>query len=470
MNTTTLLVTSSVLIMGTMAAKFDDLAMAPPMGWNSWNLFKKDITEKDVIEMAEELVNTGMAEAGYEYIVLDTGWRSEHYERPRLLLADQRRFPRGMRFLADYIHAKGLRFGIYASPDATERMETPVNSSREFFDALTYSHWDLDYLKYDWYYLPENENRSLYALKQQALYSVARPVVFNFYQCDASSAKNEEGNPIPQEHPGNTVENDSKRTTNSRVFTKKASNTRISKFLNPGSLHEENDWFKNKSNEVVGVLLERPDSWDSMMELFDRQKKIVQRTGSGHWNDPGMLDVGNDNMTTEEYRTHFSLWCMLAAPLMTGNDLRNMSKETLSILTNREMVSIDQDTSGLHAFCFCNEDDYEIWIKPLESNGKAACLLNRSNRPRTVEVIASLLLRATACGTPDDYLPENYIIRDVWRHEDLHEGDIFCVVVPPHGVVVLKFVRKDLRREEELWMEEEQDRLEERKRKGRERE
>jgi alpha-galactosidase len=416
MNTTTLLVTSSVLIMGTMAAKFDDLAMAPPMGWNSWNLFKKDITEKDVIEMAEELVNTGMAEAGYEYIVLDTGWRSEHYERPRLLLADQRRFPRGMRFLADYIHAKGLRFGIYASPDATERMETPVNSSQEFFDARIYSHWDLDYLKYDWYYLPENEERSLYALKQQALYAVARPVIFSFHERDTSTGKDDE-DPYPQWQPGNAI-----------------------------------------------------DSWDAMMEVFDRQKKIVQRTGPGHWNDPGMLDVGNGNMTTEEYRTHFSLWCMLAAPLMTGNDLRNMSKETLSILTNREMVSIDQDTSGLHAFCFCNEDDYEIWIKPLESNGKAACLLNRSNRPRTVEVIASLLLRATACGTPDDYLPENYIIRDVWRHEDLHEGDIFCVVVPPHGVVVLKFVRKDLRREEELWMEEEQDRLEERKRKGRERE
>jgi alpha-galactosidase len=154
-------------------------------------------------------------------------------------------------------------------------------------------------------------------------------------------------------------------------------------------------------------------------------------------------------MTTEEYRTHFSLWCMLAAPLMTGNDLRNMSEETLGILTNREMIAIDRDTSGWPAFCFRDEGDYEIWIKRLENDEKAACLLNRSNRPKRVEVIASLLLRATACGTPDDYLPDDYIIRDVWRHEDLHEGDIFDVVVPPHGVVVLKFVRKDLRREEE---------------------
>jgi alpha-galactosidase len=401
MNTTTLLVTSSVLTMGTMAAKFDDLAMAPPMGWNSWNLFKKDITEKDVIEMAEELVNTGMGEAGYEYIVLDTCWRSEYDERPRRLLADQRRFPNGMRFLADYIHAKGLKFGIYASPDAAERMEPPGDSSREFFDALTYSHWDLDYLKYDWYYLPENEDRSLYALKQQALYAVARPVIFNFYQCNSFSGKDDEFF-HPQWPPGNTI-----------------------------------------------------DNYDAMMELFDCQKKLVQRTGPGHWNDPGMLDVGNGNMTTEEYRTHFSLWCMLSAPLMTGNDLRNMSEETLGILTNREMIAIDRDASGLHAFCFCNKDDYEIWIKPLEYNEKAVCLLNRSNRSKKVEVIASLLLRATRYGPPDNYLPDDYIIRDVWRHEDLNEGDIFNVVVPPHGIVVLKFVRKDLRREEEQWMEEE---------------
>jgi alpha-galactosidase len=235
--------------------------------------------------------------------------------------------------------------------------------------------------------------------------------------------------------------------------------------LNPGSLHEENDWFKNKSNEVVGVLLERPDSWDSMMELFDRQKKLVQRTGPGHWNDPGMLDVGNGNMTTEEYRTHFSLWCILSAPLMTGNDLRNMSQETLSILTNREMIAIDRDSSELHAFCFSNEDNYEIWIKPLVCNEKAVCLLNRSNKPKKLEVIVPLLLKATRYGPSDDYLPDDYIIRDVWRHENLQEGDIFKLVVPPHGVVVLKFVRKDLRREEEKWMEEEA-RQEERKGKG----
>jgi alpha-galactosidase len=408
MNTTTLLVTSSVLTMGPMAAEFDDLAITPPMGWNSWNLFHNKITEQDVLQMAEVMVNTGMAEIGYEYIVLDTGWQSEH-DKTRELPADEGRFPHGMRFLADYIHAKGMRFGIYAGGRDTDHPEPPGSSCREFFDARIYSHWDLDYLKYDWYYLPENEDRSLYALKQQALYAVARPVIFSFHEGDPSTGKDDE-DPCPQRQPGNAI-----------------------------------------------------DSWDAMMEIFDRQKKIVQRTGPGHWNDPGMLDVGNGNMTTEEYRTHFSLWCMLAAPLMMGNDLRNMSEETLGIFTNREMIAIDQDTSGWPAFCFRDGGDHEIWIKPLESNEKAVCLLNRSTRPKKVEVIASLLLRATACGTPDDYLPDDYIIRDVWRHEDLHEGDIFDVVVPPHGVVVLKFVSKDLRREEEKWMEE-ADRLEERKR------
>jgi alpha-galactosidase len=178
----------------------------------------------------------------------------------------------------------------------------------------------------------------------------------------------------------------------------------------------------------------------------------------------GMAEIGYEDivMDTGWQTEHDKIHELLAAPLMTGKGLRTMSEETVSIFTNREMVSIDQDTSGWPAFCFRDEGDHEIWIKPLESNEKAVCLLNRSNRPRRVEVIAPLLLRTTACGTPDDYLPDDYIIRDVWRHEDLHEGDIFGVVVPPHGVVVLKFVSKDLRREEELWMEE-QDRLEERK-------
>jgi alpha-galactosidase len=408
MNTTTLLVTSSILTMGTMALTFDDMALLPPMGWNSWNLFGKDITEHDVMKMADAMKNSRMAEEGYKYIVLDDCWQAGR-DRFGDMVADRSRFPHGMRFLADYIHAKGLKFGIYASSDARECPGPPGNKDYHLFDAITYSHWDLDYLKYDWYYLPQNEDTSLYTMMQEALYAVARPVIFNFHQYDLFSEKVGKENPSPQWLYGNTI-----------------------------------------------------DSWDAMMEIFDRQKKIVQRTGPGHWNDPGMLDVGNGNMTTEEYRTHFTLWGMLTAPLMTGNDLRNMSQETLSILTNRELIAIDQDSLGLHSFCFRNEDDYEIWIKPLENNEKAACLLNRSNHAKTIEVIAPVLLRASSYGDPDPYLPDDYIIRDIWRHEDLDEGDLFDVVVPPHGVVMLKFVRKNLRWEEEKWIEEEEE-LEKRK-------
>jgi alpha-galactosidase len=389
--------------MGTMASTFDDMALLPPMGWNSWNLFGKDITEQDVMQMADAMVSSGMAEEGYKYIVMDDCWQAGR-DKFREILEHRERFPHGMRFLADYIHAKGMKFGIYASSDAREFPGPPGNKDDHLFDAITYSHWDLDYLKYDWFYLPQNEDTSLYTMMQQALYAVARPVIFNFHQYDIFQKKNGQEDSIPQWQPENPI-----------------------------------------------------DSWDSMIEIFDRQKKIVQRTGPGHWNDPGMLGVGNGNMTTEEYRTHFSLWCMLGAPLMTGNDLRSMSQETLSILTNREMIAIDQDSLGLHAFCFSNDDDCEIWIKPLENDEKAVCLLNRSNQPKKVEVVVPLLLRATRYGHPDDYLQDDYIIRDIWRHEDLHEGDIFNMVVPPHGVVVLKFVRKDLRREEEQLIEEEEE-------------
>jgi alpha-galactosidase len=384
----TLLVTSSILTMGTMASTFDDMALLPPMGWNSWNLFGKDITEQDVMQMADAMVSSGMAEEGYKYIVLDDCWQSRR-DRFREMVAERERFPHGIRFLADYIHAKGLKFGIYGSPGVTDvQHQGPLGfGGWELFDAITYSHWDLDYLKYDWYYFPQSEETSLYNMMQQALYAVARPVIFNFHGYDTLPEKDEE-NLYSQWQNGNPV-----------------------------------------------------DSYDSMIEVFDCQKKIVQRTGPGHWNDPGMLGVGNDRMTTEEYRTHFSLWCMLGAPLMTGNDLRSMTAETLNILTNHEMIAIDQDSLGLHAFCFRNEDDCEIWIKPLENDEKAVCLFNRSNQTKTVEVIAPVLLRASCFGNPDPYLPDDYTIRDIWRHEELEEGEIFEIKLPPHGVRVLRFER-----------------------------
>jgi hypothetical protein len=192
MKNTTLLVTSSVLSMGSMAAVFDDLARTPPMGWNSWNLFDKDITEQDVMQMADAMVSSGMAEAGYEYIVLDTGWQSGRDSHCQVM-TDQERFPHGMRSLADYLHAKGLKFGIYASPPSPVRPEFSGSNGNDLIDAMTYSHWDLDYLKYNWYYSSLSPAPNFYTMMQQALYAVARPVVFRAREGDTFPAMKKTG-------------------------------------------------------------------------------------------------------------------------------------------------------------------------------------------------------------------------------------------------------------------------------------
>jgi alpha-galactosidase len=386
MKNTTLLVTSSVLSMGSMAAVFDDLARTPPMGWNSWNLFDKDITEQDVMQMAEAMVSSGMAEAGYEYIVLDTGWQSGRDSHCQVM-TDQERFPHGMRSLADYIHAKGLKFGIYASPPSPVRPEFSGSNGNDLIDAMTYSHWDLDYLKYNWYYSSLSQAPNFYTMMQQALYAVARPVVFRAREDDTFPAMKKTGR----------------------------------QSLSGGAIN----------------------GWEAMIDIFDRQNKLVLKSGPGYWNDPGMLDVGNAHMTTEEYRTHFSLWCMLTAPLMTGNDLRSMSPETLGILTNPEMIAIDQDTLGRQAFCSRNFDVYEVWIKLLENDEAAVCLLNRTGKVRIIPVNAWEWLNACRyyfeSGSCNLY---DYTIRDVWEHSDIqHKGGAFEVILPAHGVKVFWFER-----------------------------
>jgi alpha-galactosidase len=202
------------------------------------------------------------------------------------------------------------------------------------------------------------------------------------------------------------------------------------------------EWAENVGHlwRTTGDIVDR---WDAMMDIFDRQKDLARYAGPGHWNDPDMLEVGNGGMTSREYITHFSLWCMLASPLMAGNDLRDMTKETLNILTNKEMIAINQDPLGNQAFCFRDNGDYEIWIKKLANEEKAVCLLNRSDEDKYVEVNISTLLKANeSYWSVDPYYIYNYSIRDVWEHKNLNvKDDILEVKMPPHSVKVLQFVK-----------------------------
>jgi alpha-galactosidase len=376
-------------VIGLQAQKFDNLALTPPMGWNSWNKFKCDVSEKLIMEIADAMVSSGMAAAGYDYVVIDDCWQVDRDENGEIVV-DQERFPQGMKYLVDYVHSKGLKFGIYSCAGTKTCQGRPGSRGYEFQDARTYAGWGVDYLKYDWCHHSTQTAQASYSLMRDALYKAGRPIVFSICEWGANK---------PWE------------------------------------------WAKDVGHlwRTTGDIVDR---WDAMMAIFDAQKDLASYAGPGHWNDPDMLEVGNGGMTDEEYRTHFSLWCMLAAPLMAGNDLKTMSDETLAILTNREMIAINQDTLGKQAFCFRDNGDYEIWVKKLAGDERAVCLLNRSDEKKSVEVDFRVLLAAN-----DDYWKispgdlKNYTIRDVWEHRDVKQGkDVSFVEMPPHSVKVYRFI------------------------------
>lgn len=387
----TLLIFTLALFLSASAQKFENLAQTPPMGWNSWNKFGCDVSEKLIMEIADAMVNSGMADAGYEYIVIDDCWQVDRDENGEIVV-DKERFPNGMKYLADYVHSKGLKFGIYSDAGTKTCQGRPGGRGYEFQDARTYARWGVDYLKYDWCNTTTQNAQASYTLMRDALYKAGRPIVLSL--CEWGTAK-------PWEWAGEV-----------------------------GHL-----W------RTTGDIVDR---WDAMMDIFDQQKDLAKYAGPGKWNDPDMLEVGNGGMTTEEYKTHFSLWCMLAAPLMAGNDLRDMSQETLAILTNHEMIAVDQDMLGKQAFCFRDNGDYEIWIKKLAGDEKAVCLLNRSDETKTVEVNLPVLLKANdSYWSTDPYEMGNYTLRDLWEHKTIKtDVSLMNVTMPPHSVKVYRFEKK----------------------------
>ncbi|MBN1185403.1 MAG: glycoside hydrolase family 27 protein [Bacteroidales bacterium] len=378
-----------ILFFNLNAQKFTQIANTPPMGWNSWNKFGCDVSEKLIMEIADAMASSGMADAGYEYVVIDDCWQVDRDESGEVVV-DKDRFPNGMKYLADYIHSKGLKFGIYSCAGTKTCQGRPGGRGYEFQDARTYARWGVDYLKYDWCYSTTQNAQTSYEIMRDALYVAGRPIVFSL--CEWGQSK-------PWEWANDV-----------------------------GHL-----W------RTTGDIVDR---WDAMMAIFDAQKNLNKYAGPGHWNDPDMLEVGNDGMTTEEYKTHFSLWCILAAPLMAGNDLRDMSKETLDILTNNEMIAINQDTLGKQAFCFRDNGDYEIWVKQLSGKEKAVCLLNRGDEVKTVEINPSVLLKANEnYWAADPYKMKDYSIRDLWEHQNIKSGNIMNITLSPHSIKVYQFIK-----------------------------
>lgn len=358
------------------------LARTPPMGWNSWNLFAcRGVNDKLVREIADAMVSSGMKDAGYQYVNIDDCWEGPQRDSNGNLTTNTK-FP-DMKALADYVHSKGLKIGIYSSPGPKTCAGYMGSYGHEEQDAKTFAAWGIDYLKYDWCsagrIYKDEEMQAVYQKMGDALRATGRPIVYSLCQYGRS---------------------------------------------------EVWKWGAKVSGNLWRTTGDIRDTWQSMSGIGFRQLDISQYQRPGHWNDPDMLEVGNGGMTADEYRAHFSLWATLAAPLLAGNDLRNMSDETKSILLNREVIAIDQDPAGKPVQRISAPDATAVvLVRPLHDGSFAIGLFNRADQPQSITVDWS------AVGLAGKKLRA----RDLWKHADVPlSGDSYSAMVPTHGVVLLK--------------------------------
>lgn len=383
------------------AQKFEGLADTPPMGWNSWNKFACNINEQLIREVADAMVETGLRDAGYVYLNLDDCW---HGQRDSLgfIQPDPERFPSGMKALADYVHSKGLKIGIYSDAGRSTCGGRPGSFGHEYQDALQYAGWGIDYLKYDWCDSEDINPVGAYNLMRDALRAAGRPIYFSM--CEWGSSK-------PWEWAAETAH--SWRTTGD--------------IFNCFDCVDEHPGWK-----AYGV-----------MQILDMQAGLRKYAGPGHWNDPDMLEVGN-GQTVNEDRAHFSMWCMLAAPLILGNDIRNMSQETKDIIMNKEVIAIDQDSAGIQGLKFLAEDGLEFWFKPLVNDEWAFCILNRTTEAKEYAIDWQRFnLYDDVAKRFTDFDSKVYEIRDLWAGKNAgNTKKGRTVVIPGHDVVLYRLTPK----------------------------
>jgi alpha-galactosidase len=380
---------SLILLLGTLilpAARASDngLALTPPMGWNSWNRFGCNVSEDLVKSMADAMADSGMKEAGYQYIVIDDCWQVSRDSNGNIV-ADAKRFPSGIRALAGYVHSRGLKFGIYSDAGSQTCAGRPGTSGHEYQDASQYASWGVDYLKYDWCNTGKENPEAAYSTMHDALKAAGRSVVFSL--CEWGNSK---------------------------------------PWL----------WARDVGNlwRTTGDIA---DCWDCKKEwsmgwvkILDLQDGLESYAGPGHWNDPDMLELGNGGMTAAEYRSHFSFWCLLAAPLIAGNDLRNMPPEIKEILTNKEVIAVDQDSLGMQGRRVFKNGDAEVWAKQMNDGSRAVILFNRGTAETEISISWEGL------GYPAHL---SAAVRDLWEKKDLgkYTGS-YSAKVPSHAVVMLK--------------------------------
>jgi alpha-galactosidase len=361
------------------------LASTPPMGWNSWNKFGCNVNEEMIRKMADAMVSSGMKDAGYQYVVIDDCWQVER-DASGNIVADVKHFPAGIKALADYVHSRGLKFGIYSDAGSMTCAKRAGSLGHEYQDALQYAAWGVDYLKYDWCNTTTQDAQAAYALIRNALNATGRPIVLSI--CEWGTAK-----------PwlwGAKVGGNLWRTTG-----------------------DISDVWQGKDKDRLGVV-----------DILDRQDGLQSYAGPGHWNDPDMLEVGNGGMTTDEYRAHFSLWSILAAPLLAGNDLRDMKPEIHDILTNKDVIAVNQDAMGRQGRRVHKDGELEVWAKQMQDGSRSVVLLNRDSSEKEIAVSWEDI------GYPAHL---NANVRDLWRAKDLGQfKEKFSASVGSHSVVMVR--------------------------------
>jgi alpha-galactosidase len=355
------------------------LSATPPMGWNSWNKFRANVTDKMVREMADAVVSTGMKDAGYIYINIDDGWQSKTRDAQGVLQANTS-FP-DMKSLAAYVHGKGLKLGIYSSPGPTTCGGFLGSYGHEEIDARTWATWGIDFLKYDWCSASrvwkDEDMQPVYLRMAEAIAKTGRPILYSL--CQYGRAKVQ-------------------------------------------------DWGPQVAGNAWRTTFDIRDTWDSMAGIGFAQTDLAYASGPGRWNDPDMLEVGNGGMTNTEYRTHFSLWAMVAAPLLAGNDLRSMSPETAEILMNRDVIAVNQDKLGKGGVRQWQAGEMEAWVKPLEKGHYAVAVFNRSAAASKANLTWADLKLAGS----------KYDVRDLWLHKEQGAQKDIAAEIPSHGVLMLR--------------------------------
>jgi len=352
------------------------LADRPPMGWNSWNRFGCKIDENLIRQTADAMVASGMKAAGYQYVNIDDCWMAPVRDTLGNLQSDPVRFSHGIRQLADYVHAQGLKLGIYSSAGTKTCEGLPASLDHEVADAKKFAEWGVDYLKYDNCNDEKRPDIARYTAMRDALKATGRPIVYSL--CNWGHEK-------PWE------------------------------------------WGKSVGGMLWRTTGDISDKWTSMIGILDQQVGLEKYSGPGGWNDPDMLEVGNGQMTFTEYIAHFSLWAILNAPLIAGNDLRTMSDTTRAILTNRAVIAVNQDWGGEQGSLLHSDGNTQVWVKPMRDKSKAVVLLNRGTSPTSISIqLADLGFKPSS----------KYQALDLWAHTVQQLDQVLQSGVPAHGAAM----------------------------------